>query len=151
LDTLPAQSIVQYWIAPDSAKHAVSLGSKILMSPAAKAYLDMKYDTSTPLGQNWVGYITEQTAYNWDPAKIVDGVGESNLAGVEAPLWTETLKTLADLEYMAFPRLAGYAELGWSAATGRNWDEYKVRLGSFGPRFKAWNVNVYKSAAVPWK
>jgi hexosaminidase len=151
LDTLPAQTIVQYWITPDSAKHAVSLGSKILMSPAAKAYLDMKYDTSTPLGQNWVGYITEQTAYNWDPAKIVDGVGESNLAGVEAPLWTETLKTLADLEYMAFPRLAGHAEIGWSAATGRNWDEYKVRLGSFGPRFKAWNVNVYKSSAVPWK
>ena len=151
LDTLPAQTIVQYWIAPDSARHAVSLGSKILMSPAAKAYLDMKYDTSTPLGQNWVGYITEQTAYNWDPAKLVDGVGEANLAGVEAPLWTETLKTLADLQYMAFPRLAGHAEIGWSAATGRTWDEYKVRLGSFGPRFKAWNVNVYKSAAVPWK
>jgi hexosaminidase len=151
LDTLPAQAIVQYWIAPDSAKHAVSMGSKILMSPAAKAYLDMKYDTSTPLGQNWVGYITEQTAYSWDPAKLVDGVGETNLAGVEAPLWTETLKTLADLEYMAFPRLAGYAEIGWSAATGRNWDEYKVRLGAFAPRFKAWNVNVYKSSAVPWK
>jgi hexosaminidase len=151
LDTLPAQSIVQYWIAPDSARHAVSMGSKIVMSPAAKAYLDMKYDTSTPLGQNWAGYITEQTGYSWDPAKLVDGVAEANVAGVEAPLWTETLKTLADLEYMAFPRLAGYAEIGWSAATGRSWDEYKVRLGSFGPRFKAWNVNVYKSAAVPWK
>jgi hexosaminidase len=151
LDTLPAQAIVQYWIAPDSAKHAVSMGSKILMSPAAKAYLDMKYDTSTALGQNWAGYITEQTGYDWDPATIVDGVGESNIAGVEAPLWTETLMTLADLEYMMFPRLAGYAEIGWSAASGRNWDEYKVRLGSFGPRFNAWNVNVYKSSAVPWK
>ena len=60
-------------------------------------------------------------------------------------------KPLADLEYMAFPRLAGYAEIAWSAASGRNWDEYKARLGSFGPRLRAWNVNFYESSAIPWQ
>ena len=151
LDSLPAGSIVQYWVSGDNAKRAVSLQAKILMSPASKTYLDMKYDKATPLGQSWAGYITEQTAYDWDPATLVAGVTEADLVGVEAPLWTEFFSTRADLERMAFPRLIGHAEIGWSKRSGRSWDEYKVRLGAFGPRLKAWNVNFYQSSAVPWQ
>ena len=150
LDNLPADSIVQFWISSEFAKRAVELHAKVLMSPANKAYLDMKYDTATPLGQNWAGYITERTAYEWDPATLIQGVGESDVIGVEAPLWTEYFKTLSDLEYMTFPRLPGIAEIGWSKATGRNWDEYKLRIASYAPRLKAWNVNFYKSSAIPW-
>jgi len=151
LDSLPANAIVQYWTSADNARSAIAQQAKVLMSPANKAYLDMKYDTSTPFGQTWAGYITEQTGYEWDPATLLDGVGESNLVGVEAPLWTETLSKLADLEYMAFPRLIGYAEIGWSKAEGRSWDDYKARLATHGPRLTAWNVNFYKSDAIPWQ
>jgi hexosaminidase len=121
------------------------------MSPAGKAYLDMKYNPSTSLGQNWAGYIEVQEAYTWDPANQVAGVFESDVLGVEAPLWTETIQTMADIEYMALPRLAGYAEIGWSAATGRSWDEYKTRLGAHGPRLIAMGVNFYRSQQVPWE
>ena len=47
---------------------------------------------------------------------------------MEAPLWSETLSKSADIEYMAFPRLPGIAELGWSPAATHDWDAYKVRL-----------------------
>ena len=60
-------------------------------------------------------------------------------------------ETMDDIEYMVFPRLPGYAEIGWSADTTRNWDEYKVRLATHGPRLKALEVNYYKSKLVPWK
>lgn len=150
LDSLPANTIVQYWISDDNARAAANKGAKIVMSPAKRAYLDMKYDKATPLGQTWAATITEQQGYEWDPATFVSGIGESSIIGVEAPLWTEFLKTTADLEYLMFPRLIGHAEIGWSATSGRNWDEYKSRLASHGPRLSAWNVNFYKSAAVPW-
>jgi glyoxylase-like metal-dependent hydrolase (beta-lactamase superfamily II) len=39
-------------------------------------------------------------------------VDESAVLGVEAPLWTETVRTRAELEYLAMPRLAALAELG---------------------------------------
>jgi hexosaminidase len=151
LDTLPPNAVIQYWTTADNARAAVAQHAKVLMSPANKAYMDMKYDTQTPFGQTWAGYITEQTGYEWDPATIVDGVAESDLVGLEAPLWTETLVKLADLEYMAYPRLAGYAEIGWSVANGRSWDEYKTRLATHGPRLRAWNVNFYQSDAIPWQ
>ncbi len=150
LASLPPQTVVQFWTSSDNARKAVALQAKVLMSPASKAYLDMKYDKATPIGQTWAGLISEQTAYEWDPATLIDGVAEADIVGVEAPLWTEFFSTVADLEYMMFPRLPGHAELAWSKTAGRNWDEYKQRLASHGPRLQAWQVNFYRSAAIPW-
>lgn len=152
INGLSASSVAQHWNTTNSfAPTAVQKGAKVLMSPANKAYLDMKYYRKTPLGQTWAGLINTQTGYEWDPATIVSGVSESSVLGVEAPLWTETIVTRADMDYMAYPRLPGYAELGWSPATGRNWSEYKVRLGSHGPRLTAMGVNFYRDTLVPWQ
>jgi hexosaminidase len=147
---LSPTSIAQHWNS-DLAQKAVQQGAKVVMSPASRAYLDMKYDESTPLGLTWAGYIDVQTAYTWDPAAQVAGVSESDVLGVEAPLWSETLETLADVEFMAFPRLPGYAEIGWSRADGRSWDKYRLRLGAHGPRLVTMGVNFYRSSEVPWQ
>lgn len=142
--------IVQHWYS-NVVQGAAQQGTKVIMSPASKAYLDMKYDNSTTLGQDWAGYIEVKDAYTWDPATQVSGVAESNILGLEAPLWTETIQTIAEVEYMAFPRLAGYAEIGWSREAGRNWDEYKIRLGEHGSRLTALGVKFYRTPEVPWK
>jgi hexosaminidase len=56
-----------------------------------------------------------------------------------------------EIEYMVFPRLIGIAEIAWSPATGRNWEEYKMRLAEQAPRMKAMKIDFYKSKLVPWK
>ena len=150
--TLPANSVAQHWNTTNSfAPTAAAQGAKVLMSPAQKTYLDMKYYNNTPLGLTWAGLINTQTAYQWDPDTIVSGVSGSSIIGVEAPLWTETIVTMSDIEYMVFPRLAGHAEIGWSPATGRNWTEYKVRLGSHGPRLTNMGINFFADPIVPWQ
>jgi hexosaminidase len=147
---LPA-SIAQHWnLDAGLAAQAVRQGARVIMSPADKAYLDMKYQASTTLGQEWAGYINLQTGYSWDPATQVDGVIEKYILGVEAPLWSETLTSMADLEYMAFPRMPGYAEIGWTPQALRNWNEYRVRLAGHGPRLEALGVHFYPSPEVSW-
>ena len=121
------------------------------MSPADKTYMDMKYDAATSLGLEWAGYINVQTAYAWDPAAMVSGVKENDILGVEAPLWSETLDTVSDVETMAFPRILGYAEIGWSLQANREWSTYRLRLAEQGPRLKALGVNFYRSSEIPWK
>jgi len=143
-------SVVQHWNSA-LAQQGVQQGAHVIMSPAGKTYFDMKYTSSTALGQNWAGYIEVKDAYSWDPASQLGGVSESDILGVEAPLWTETIQTMADIEYMTFPRLACFAEIGWSRSTGRSWDEYRARLGSHGPRLRAMGVNFYQSPQVPWE
>jgi hexosaminidase len=57
---------------------------------------------------------------------------------------------MEELEYMVFPRLPGIAEVGWSPASIRNWDDYKVRLGKHADRFTVMQINYYASRQVPW-
>jgi hexosaminidase len=115
-------TIVQHWHA-DAAVGAVERGAKVIMSPAEHAYLDMKYSRATKLGLVWAGYTSVRDAYEWDPAATLTGVTERAVLGVEAPLWSETLETMADVEHMVFPRLLGHAEIGWSPRRGRSWSD----------------------------
>ncbi len=147
--TLLPTSIAQLWHSA-VAREAVRQGVKVIMSPANRAYLDMKYTPETSLGLHWAGYVEVKDAYDWDPATLVEGIGEKDILGVEAPLWTETIQTVADIEWMVFPRLIGIAEIGWSPA-GRDWEEYRFRLGRHGWRLAAWGVNFYRSSQVPWE
>ncbi len=144
-------TIVQHWNPGEGfARQAVDQGVKVVMSPADKAYMDMKYMPSTTLGLEWAGDINVEAAYSWDPATMITGVTENDILGVEAPLWSETLETIDDIEYLAFPRLLGYAELGWTPQVERNWPEYKLRLATHGPRLEALGVNFYKSPEISW-
>lgn len=142
-------SIAQHW-SSDLAAKAAQQGARVIMSPGSRVYLDMQYNESSPHGLHWAGYIEVKDSYDWDPASLVKGVAETNILGVEAPLWSETLRTIDDIEFMAFPRLPGIAEIAWSPTTGRNWEEYRVRLGAHGPRLAAMDVNFYRSPQVPW-
>jgi hexosaminidase len=146
---LSPSSVVQYWHKP-TVGQAVREGTKVIVSPAARAYLDMKYDRSTPLGLNWAGYLDVQTAYDWDPVTQMADIAEDDILGVEAPLWSETLQSMQDIEFMAFPRLLGHAEIGWSPMSRRDWNEYRSRLGTHGARLAAQEVNFYRSALIPW-
>lgn len=151
LSTLQPNSIAQHWDNLSNPVLAVKQSAKILMSPAKKAYIDMKYNASTKIGLVWAGYTDVDDAYNWNPATFIKGITKENIIGIEAPLWTETVKNIKDIEFMAFPRIPGYAEIGWSQEATRNWNEYKVRLGKHGKRMKAMNINFYKSRKVPWQ
>jgi hexosaminidase len=143
-------SIVQNWRPKTSPAEAVAKGARVIMSIANRAYLDMKYDEGTAIGLSWAGQIGVRTAYDWDPAEVATGVTESALMGVEAPLWSETLQTIEDVEFLAFPRLIGLAEVGWTRAEARDWNAFKTRLGAHGPRLTALGVNFYRSPEVPW-
>ena len=147
---LDPSTVVQHW-RPDQSPAAVAArGLKVIASPASRAYLDMKYDTGTPIGLDWAARIEARDAYEWDPATLWQGVSETSIVGVEAPLWSETTTNMRDVEFLAFPRLAALAEVAWSRQDRRSWDEFRLRLAAQGPRWTALGVNFYRSPQVPW-
>ncbi len=148
---LSNSTVGQLWNEPESALKAAENGSKIILSPAKKAYLDMKYDTLSKHGLTWAAYIPEDVAYNWDPETYVEGLSKENILGIEAPLWSETISNSAELEYLAFPRAIGYAELGWTKANQRDWEDFKIRLVGQQPYLERNEINYYSSDRIPWK
>ncbi|MCB0846521.1 MAG: family 20 glycosylhydrolase, partial [Bacteroidetes bacterium] len=147
---LAPNTVAQFWDNAKNAQNGVKQGAKILMSPAKKTYLDMQYDSTTQWGLHWAAYIEVEDSYNWEPTTYAEGISREDILGVEAPLWSETVTNIDEVEYMVFPRLPGIAEIAWSSAEVRDWETYKVRLGAMKSRFEAMGINYYASKQVPW-
>lgn len=150
LSTLQPNTVVQYWAKAENAVKGIEQGAKVLMSPAKKAYLDMQYDSTSTYGLHWAAYIEIDQAYNWDPATLVPEIKREHIVGIEAPLWSETVSNAAEANYLIFPRLLGYAEIGWTPAPLRNWEDYKVRMVHHGDRMKVMNIGFHPSPVVQW-
>jgi len=148
--TLLPSSIVQHW-RPDAAKAELARAPYLILSPGNRTYLDMKYDRDTALGLNWAGLIPVKTAYDWDPSTLIPGARAEAILGVEAPLWSETLANIRDVEFLAMPRLAAIAEVAWSPMAARGWENFQLRLAQQAPRWTAMGINFYRSPEIPWK
>ena len=142
-------SIVQHW-RPTAARQELARAPHLIFSPGDHAYLDMKYEAGTALGLTWAGLIPVRTAYDWDPAALVPEATPAAVLGLEAPLWSETVTTVRDIEFLTMPRLAAIAELAWAPAAGHDWDRFRLRLGAQAPRWTAIGLNFYRAPDIPW-
>jgi len=142
-------TIAHQWKS-DSATAAVAYGSKLILSPAPKVYLDMKYTPATELGQHWAAYVEVRDSYDWDPATYMKGVTERDIFGVEAPIWSETLRNITAVEYLAIPRLPAVAEVAWTPQAVRNWESFRTRIVTHQQRWNYLGINFYRSPQLPW-
>ena len=155
--TLEPSTVAEYWGATSAAQMAAAAanGTQLIMAPAAKAYIDQKYTDSSVIGLSWAGNIDMETAYGWDPATDLAGVPSSAIYGIEAPLWTETVDTVQDIDYQTFPRITAYAELGWSpeavTSAGGAYANFAQRVAAQGPRWDVMGITYEHSAEVPWQ
>ena len=161
-DHLAAGTIGQYWGfttpvdgSAETIRSFVARGGRIILSPADAVYLDMKPDADFPLGLTWAnGPTSVRRAYEWEPSAVIEGLAEDDILGVEAPLWTETVRTAADIDALAFPRIAAAAEAAWSPPTDaspeRTWDSFRHRVGAQGPRWAARGIRFHASGEIPW-
>ncbi|SDT75210.1 beta-N-acetylhexosaminidase [Actinoplanes derwentensis] len=143
-------AVIQFWGRERNSPAVAASGAKVVLSPANRTYLDMEYDPLTPGGLDWAGAIEVRDSYDWDPAGLLTDVPAERVLGVEAPLWSETLRDLADLEFLAFPRVVAIAELGWSPRETHDWESFRERLGAYGPRWSRAGVRFYRSPQIRW-
>lgn len=143
---LVAGSIGQYWgysgqdsERAEQLRSFVAQGDRVILSPCDRIYLDIRESEESTAGTLWNGEQVPTTlfrAYDWDPATLVAGVGESDIVGIEAALWTEHVSSLEQIDELLFPRLAAAAEIAWSPAPGetaplRNWQSFSERVAEY--------------------
>lgn len=126
------------WGGEENAYKLANSGIKTIISNVTPFYLDMAYDKD-PLepGFYWGGYNTEKSIFAFDPYNIYSSYkndnfgnpidqtelnkkvkltedGRKNIFGIQAQLWTETVKSKDRMEYMIYPRLIVVADKAWS-------------------------------------
>ncbi|SDD84819.1 beta-N-acetylhexosaminidase [Auraticoccus monumenti] len=148
-------SVVHYWVGSgDWVRDFVSKGGKAVVSDASRSYLDMKYDAMTPIGYTWAcsGDCDYPRYYEWDPTTVVEGgLAEEGILGVEAPMWSETIRGEDQAMYMALPRAAAILETGWTQAEDKDVDSFSARLGEYGAHLTVNDTNYYESRRAPWQ
>jgi hexosaminidase len=146
-------TVLQYWdTRPDPAPflRAAQSGARFVMSPATRAYLDMKYTPEHPLGQQWAAFVELHDSYDWDPATLVEGLPESAIEGVSAAVWTETLLNRDDLFSMLLPRLAAVAETAWSRPGDKDWESFRSRVAVEAAAWRREGATYHPTPQIDW-
>lgn len=96
-------------------------GYNVVLSPASHLYLDMAQGPDpAEHGHDWVAPLSLAKAYGYDPERPDPKVepltpeGRTRLMGIEATLFSETVRGADRLDQMLFPRLIAVAERAWA-------------------------------------
>ena len=127
---LAPDATVMSWRGTSGGIAAARAGHNVVMAPNSHTYLD-KYqsnDQSTePLAIG--GYLPLETVYQYEPIpEELTPEQSTYILGAQCQLWTEYITTPSQVEYMAFPRLAAFAEAAWSPPQLRDYSNFRTRL-----------------------
>ena len=127
--------VVHFWKGDlDLLTDAAKKGYSIVNSLHSNTYLDYNYKN-----------ISLEKAYTFNP--IPEGLEEQyhdNIYGLGCQMWTEWTPTNADVERQTFPRIAAYAEVGWTALENKDFESFKIALKKIQTHWDGLNIK-YKN------
>ncbi len=142
---LAPDATVMSWRTPQSAIAATKLGHDVIRTPNEYAYFDFYQGDheQEPLAMDWAQRdITLETVYSFEPIPSdLNSAEAAHILGAQANLWTEYIATPEHAEYMLYPRALALAEVVWSAAERRDWDNFVSRLPEALSRLEASDVD----------
>ena len=107
---------------------AATAGHDVVMSPTSHCYFDYAQAQGPGEPECIGGLIPLSTVYEFEPTPPT--LPESGPAPPrrQGNVWGEFLRNPRDVEYFTFPRAIALAEVVWSPASDRNYDEFLYHL-----------------------
>jgi len=126
---LAPNATVMSWRGEAGGIEAAKQDHDVIMTPNTYVYLDYyQADPKTqPLAIGGFVPLWKTYSYNPVPASLTPAEAK-HILGVQGNIWTEYIPDTKQAEYMAFPRGAAVAEIGWSPQSARNYTEFKQRM-----------------------
>ena len=134
---------VMSWRGTEGGVAAARAGHDVVMAPGRWTYFDQYQSTDhTREPHAFGGFLPVDTVYAFDPLpRELDAAQARHVLGAQAQLWTEYVPTTKHAEYMAFPRLAAFAEVVWTAPERKDLASFHARLARHLARLEAMDVN----------
>ncbi|MGK5694396.1 beta-N-acetylhexosaminidase [Streptomyces sp. URMC 128] len=135
---------------------AARAGHDVVMCPEQQVYLDHRQapgpDEPVPIG--WVRTLEDVYRFEPVPPELTPEEAR-HVLGTQANVWTEVMEDHARVDYQAFPRLAAFAEVAWSALPApaeRDFAGFERRMAAHYRRLDALGV-AYRPPAgpLPWQ
>ncbi len=95
-----------------------------------ETYLDYSYEE-----------ITLERAYNFDPVSAgLDPKYHGRVKGFGCQMWGEWIPNNGYMDFFVFPRIAAYAEVGWTAQGKKDYNAFRTALIPIMELWKAKNI-----------
>jgi len=136
---------VMSWRGQQGGITAANAGHDVIMAPTSHTYFDYYQGPSDKEPLAIGGDLPLEKVYGLEPIpKDIAPEKTGHVLGVQGQLWGEFISTTRHLEYMAYPRAAALAEVGWSPKSSSSYENFHARLGRHLDRFDAAGVNYRK-------
>jgi hexosaminidase len=146
---LAPNATVMSWRGIDGAIAAANAGHDTVLSPAPDLYLD-HWQSSGDLSPGRSNTISLEMVYKFNPTpEKIPEAQRKHILGVQGNLWAEMMRSEDRVTYMAYPRAAALAEVGWSAPERIQWDDFQKRLEPQLVRYE--NLGIKYAREVPVK
>jgi len=140
---LAPNATVMSWRGMEGGMEAAGMGHDVVMSPTSHCYLDYYQSRNTDQEPPAIGgFLPLEKVYRLEP--VPEGLAGDKLhhiLGAQGNLWTEYIPTASQAEYMAFPRACAIAEVVWTQAELKDYEDFLDRLPSLLQHLKALGVN----------
>lgn len=135
---------------------AAKAGHDVVMCPQTHVYLDWRQsdDPDEPVPIAHPRGLEDVFRFEPVPPQLTEKEA-AHVIGTQANIWTEVMDSVRVLDYMAFPRLAAFAEVAWSdlpAPDQRDWPEFEARMRTHYARLDALGVEYRPPGGpLPWQ
>ncbi len=141
---------VMSWRGTAGGIAAAKAGADVVMSPNSSLYLD--YYQSKRAGEPKAigGFVPLEKVYAYEPVPTELNADQArHILGPQGNVWTEYIAASDYAEYMTYPRACALAEVAWSKADTKNYDDFSQRLKTHLARLDALKVNYRKLSEEP--
>ncbi|MET2985594.1 beta-N-acetylhexosaminidase [Aureibaculum conchae] len=123
---LSKSSVIHFWRGDIKLMtSAAENGYDIVNSLHSETYLDYDYKN-----------IPLKKAYNFNPIpQGLDQKYHNRIKGLGCQMWGEWIPKSGYMDFMTFPRIAAYAEVGWTQEDNKDYEAFKLALQ---PILKEW-------------
>ena len=131
-------AICYAWLNSESKPlQLAKAGYQVVIATASHLYFDFAYcNHHQEKGLSWGGYTDEYRSFDWEPAV------DDNIIGMSAQLWSEVIRSFAQVEWQLYPKIFGLVERSWNA---RQTPNEKLTLGDYN--HLVYNVHLPRLAA----
>ncbi|HEY2762370.1 MAG TPA: family 20 glycosylhydrolase, partial [Pirellulales bacterium] len=140
---------VMSWHGTTGAVAAVKADHDVVLSPTSNCYFDYPQAKSLDQVKASGNLLPLEKVYSLNPMpKELSDQQATHVLGAQANLWTERIENPARLDYMTYPRACALAEVVWSPAENRSWDDFQSRLTRQLKQLGALKVNYYQESVA---
>lgn len=145
---LAPNAAVMSWRGTEGGIAAARAGHDVVMAPVRYTYLDSyqteerEKDWGEPLAID--NFLPLERVYRFEPLEGLESQHHARVLGAQGQLWSEYIPDGKNLEYKAYPRAIALAEVVWTKADRRAWEDFRARLSLHAKRLDAMGVNYRK-------